>query len=150
MCSSRAAESVLKGSAGSGAYCSYSTSVRPHKRCLSPSLCSHKPLLPWPNPPFHLIYSHRQPSTPPTPLTIPKHGLSLVHNLNLNCSRANCSSSYSGLLLFFPTEGAFSVRGPQPGGEACGSVCVGLRQRKRRRGKTGWRRSAWRIGRSGT
>lgn len=79
-----------------------------------------------PQPPLPLIPStpifHLPPPSPPTLLTIPKHGLSVVHSLNLNYSTANCSSSLSGILLFFPAVGAFSVRGPQPGGEACGSV----------------------------
>lgn len=86
--------------------------------CLSPSLCSFPPLLPCPNP---LLIPSTPTFHPPTLLTIPKHGLSMVHSLNLNY-RTNCYSSRSGLLLFFPAEGAFSVRGPQTGGEACGSA----------------------------
>lgn len=75
-----------------------------------------------PQPPHLLLIPSTPIFHPHTLITIPKHGLSVAHSLNLNCSRANCSASLSGLLLFFPAEGAFSVRGPQPVGEACGSV----------------------------
>uniref|UniRef100_A0A8D0CPI9 Voltage-dependent L-type calcium channel subunit alpha n=1 Tax=Sander lucioperca TaxID=283035 RepID=A0A8D0CPI9_SANLU len=57
--------------------------------CLSPSLCSFPPLLPCPNP---LLIPSTPTFHPPTLLTIPKHGLSMVHSLNLNY-RTNCYSS---------------------------------------------------------
>lgn len=63
-------------------------------------------------------------------MPIPKHGLPVDHALNLNQSRANCSSRPSAVIS--PAEGAFSVTGLESLGEVCD---CGEGQRARGRGE---------------
>lgn len=84
--------------------------------------------------PLDLMSSHLPPPSPML-LTIPKHGLSLVHSLNLTLGRANCSSLGS---CYFPlprglflSEALRQEERPVAWGQ--------LSPRKRRRRRTGGR-----------
>lgn len=99
----------------------------PPKLCLYvlPSATAALLQPPW----SHLLPSYTfQPPPPRTLLTIPKHGLSVVHSLNLNYGPTAPLPLWAPVI--FLAEGAFSVRGPQPAGEACGSARGRQYQRK--------------------
>lgn len=88
---------------------------------------------------IHKITQRHTVVVPPhsTLIIIPKHGLLVVHNLNLNYTKANCSSSHSGLLLFFlDAVGLFCQRpsARQRGLWLCpGEIDKGARRRRRKR-----------------
>ena len=75
-----------------GGGCCFFAFVRPPPKTVCPRLCAPAcHCCPAPTP-FDPIYSLLPPFTHPALITIPKHGLSVVHSLILTCRRTNCSS----------------------------------------------------------